>query len=45
MKTYERVKIAKSYIEKKYKLKKADEDMKKKEWEEIYNKLDTYNLS
>lgn len=45
MKTYERVKIAKSYIEKKYKLKKADEDVKKKEWEEIYKKLENYNLS
>lgn len=45
MKTYERVKIAKSYIEKKYKIKKADEDMKKKEWEEIYKKLESYNLS
>lgn len=45
MKTYERVKIAKSYIEKKYKMKKADEDSKKKEWEEIYKKLDTFQLN
>jgi len=45
MKTYERVKIAKSYIEKKYKLKKADEESKKKEWNTIMKKLENYNLS
>lgn len=44
MKTYERVKIAKNYIENKYKIKKADEENKKKEWEEIYTKLDRLNL-
>jgi serine/threonine kinase 38 len=44
MKTYERVKIAKNYIENKYKIKKADEENKKKEWEEIYMKLDKLNL-
>ena len=45
MKTYERVKIAKSYIEKKYKIKKSDEEMKKKEWEEIYKKLEVFSLT
>jgi serine/threonine kinase 38 len=45
MKTYERVKIAKSYIEKKYKLKKQDEEEKKKEWEAITKKLEDAKFS
>jgi len=45
MKTYERVKIAKSYIEKKYKLKKADEEEKKKEWDEIYKRIEKFKLN
>lgn len=45
MKTYERVKIAKSYIEKKYKLKKQDEEEKKQEWQQIISKLEESNFS
>ena len=33
--TYERVRVAKEYIEKKYRLKKEEEQEKKKDWEEI----------
>lgn len=45
MKTYQTVKIAKNYIEKKYKLKKQDEDMKKKEWEIINERLEKGNFT
>lgn len=45
MKTYERVKIAKNYIEKKYKIKKQDEDVKKKEWEIINERLEKANFT
>jgi len=40
----ERVIIAKSYIEKKYKMKKLEEDKKKEEWELFNKKLMEYNL-
>ncbi len=36
--TYERVKVAKEYIEKKYRLKKQVEEEKKKGKKKIYNK-------
>lgn len=45
MKTYERVKIGKSYIEKKYKIKKTDEEEKRKEWEEINKRLEKSSFS
>lgn len=45
MKTYERVKIAKGYIEKKYKMKKMDEDEKKREWEAVTKKLEEGKFS
>jgi len=41
----ERVQIAKSYIEKKYKMKKIQEQDKKKEWEMFNNKVDELKLS
>ena len=37
--TLERVKIAKSYLERKYDMKKIKEEKKKKEWENINNFL------
>lgn len=40
----ERVIIAKSYIEKKYKMKKLEEDKKREEWELFNKKLMEYNL-
>jgi hypothetical protein len=43
-KTIERVAIAKSYIEKKYKMKKLEEDKKKEEWDLFNKKLMDYNL-
>ena len=43
--TYERVKVAKEYIEKKYRLKKAEEQEKKKDWEEIMSRMTQLNLA
>jgi serine/threonine kinase 38 len=44
-KTLERVAIAKSYIEKKYSIKKIKEEIKKKDWDLITSKLNNLNLS
>ena len=44
-KTLERVTIAKSYIEKKYSIKKIKEEIKKKDWDLITTKLNNLNLS
>lgn len=44
-KTYESVKIAKSYIEKKYSMKRIKEEKKKKEWDIINEILESANLS
>ena len=44
-KTLERVTIAKSYIEKKYSIKKIKEEIKKKDWDLINSKLNNLNLS
>jgi serine/threonine kinase 38 len=43
--TMERVNIAKSYIEKKYSMKKEKEEEKKKNWEHFEKKMDECNLS
>ena len=43
--TYERVKVAKEYIEKKYRLKKEEEQEKKKDWEEIMSRMAQLNLA
>jgi len=43
-KTLERVNIAKSYIEKKYSIKKIKEESKKKDWDLITSKLNNLNL-
>ena len=44
-KTVERVKIAKSFIEKKYNLKKTQSQFKHIEWEKIYSLLNNQKLS
>jgi hypothetical protein len=44
-KTLDRVIIAKSYIEKKYRLKKIQEEEKKKDWENFNKKMEELNLS
>jgi serine/threonine kinase 38 len=44
-KTYEKVAIAKSYIEKKYSLKKEKEVEQKKNWEIFNKKINEMNLS
>jgi serine/threonine kinase 38 len=44
-KTMERVNVAKSYIEKKYSLKKEKEEEKKKDWEYFNKKMEELNLS
>ena len=44
-KTLDRVMIAKSYIEKKYKLKRIQEEEKKKDWDNFNQKMDELNLS
>ena len=41
--TLERVKIAKSYLERKYDMKKIKEEKKKKEWDMIDNYLNNQN--
>ena len=43
--TYERVKVAKEYIEKKYRLKKEEEQEKIKDWEEIMSRMTQLNLA
>ena len=43
--TFDRVKIAKEYIEKKYRLKKEEEQEKKKDWEEIMSRMTQLNLA
>ena len=43
--TLERVNIAKSYIEKKYSMKKEKEEEKKKDWDFFNKKMDELNLS
>ena len=43
--TYERVKVAKEYTEKKYRLKKEEEQEKKKDWEEIMSRMTQLNLA
>jgi serine/threonine kinase 38 len=43
--TFNRVKIAKEYIEKKYKLKKLKEEESRKEWGLIYEKMKNLNLN
>ena len=45
LQTVERVKIAKSYIEKKYDMKKVKEEKKKKEWERINDYISQLDLS
>jgi len=45
MMTYERVRVAKEYIEKKYRLKKEEEQEKKKDWEEIIARMNQLNLA
>jgi hypothetical protein len=44
-KTMERVQIAKSYIEKKYRMKKIQEEEKKKDWDQFNKKMEELNLS
>lgn len=44
-KTLDRVQIAKSYIEKKYRLKKIQEEEKKRDWDNFHKKMDDLNLS
>jgi serine/threonine kinase 38 len=44
-KTMERVQIAKSYIEKKYRMKKVQEEEKKKDWDVFNKKMEELNLS
>jgi serine/threonine kinase 38 len=44
-KTMERVQIAKSYIEKKYRMKRMQEEEKKKDWEVFNKKMEELNLS
>jgi len=44
MMTYERVRVAKEYIEKKYRLKKEEEQEKKKGKNNIYNIYIKYRL-
>jgi serine/threonine kinase 38 len=44
-KTMERVQIAKSYIEKKYKMKRIQEEEKKKDWDYFNKKMEELNLS
>ncbi len=44
-KTLERVQIAKSYIEKKYRMKRIQEEEKKKDWNNFTQKMDELNLS
>jgi serine/threonine kinase 38 len=43
--TLDRVQIAKSYIEKKYRMKQMKEEEKKKEWEIFNKRLEELNLS
>ena len=45
LQTVERVKIAKSYIEKKYDMKKLKEEKRKKEWDQINEYLNNAQLS
>jgi len=42
--TLERIQIAKSYIEKKYRLKRIQEDEKRKDWDIFNNKLNELNI-
>ena len=42
--TYERVKVAKEYIEKKYRLKKQEEEEKKKDWDAIISRMNELNI-
>jgi serine/threonine kinase 38 len=44
-KTMERVQIAKSYIEKKYRMKRMQEEEKKKDWDKFNKKMEELNLS
>jgi serine/threonine kinase 38 len=44
-KTMERVQIAKSYIEKKYRMKRMQEEEKKKDWDIFNKKMEELNLS
>jgi len=44
-KTMERVQIAKSCIEKKYRMKKVQEEEKKKDWDVFNKKMEELNLS
>jgi serine/threonine kinase 38 len=44
-KTMERVQIAKSYIEKKYRMKRVQEEEKKKDWDVFNKKMEELNLS
>ena len=44
-KTMERVQIAKSYIEKKYRMKRMQEEEKKKDWDIFNKKMEEINLS
>lgn len=44
-KTTERVQIAKAYIEKKYKMKKIQDEEKKKDWDILNQKIEQLNLS
>jgi hypothetical protein len=44
-KTLDRANIARSYIEKKYSLKKMKEDEKRKEWDHFNKKLEELNFS
>lgn len=43
--TMERVNVAKSYIEKKYSMKKEKDEEKRKNWEYFEKKMDECNLS
>lgn len=43
--TYNKVQIAKNYIEKKYHMKKQEEQVKRKDWELLNTKLDDLKLS
>lgn len=43
--TFNKAKVGREYIEKKYKLKKEERDMKKDEWDEIYRRMTILQLS
>lgn len=43
--TFSRAKVAKEYIERKYKVKKLEADIQKEEWDQIFRKMTEYQLN